>query len=323
VNRSLPFALAVVVVAGLTGCGEDRADTATSAVATVDGTEISNRELVDELEAIEANADYLALLEGQTPVLAGEGEFDTAFVADTLRLRILYTIVANEVAAREISPSEACRDEGRQALVDQYTQQSGGDGEALLDGFDDAYRQYLVDREADLVALGADLAGTECGAEPTDEAIEEYLAANPDLAAERAGLLEAGGDFAALAQERSIDTGSGASGGDLGCNPPGQFVEPFAEAITTLPIGELSEPVQTEFGFHLIEVTERQAPSEDELRAQAEAALAQEAGQAFQTWFQEALPAAEVDLDERFGTWDSTSGRITEPSVEITDTGDG
>jgi hypothetical protein len=69
----------------------------------------------------------------------------------------------------------------------------------------------------------------------------------------------AGSDFAELAKTTSTDTGSGAQGGDLGCGDPSQFVAPFADAIRSLKIGELSKPVATQFGFHLIEVKSRKA----------------------------------------------------------------
>lgn len=68
-------------------------------------------------------------------------------------------------------------------------------------------------------------------------------------------LLLAGGDFAALALEYSDDPGSAILGGDLGVVTRGIMVEPFEAAAFSLPVGEISEPVMTRFGYHLIEVT--------------------------------------------------------------------
>jgi len=70
--------------------------------------------------------------------------------------------------------------------------------------------------------------------------------------------LQAGEDFAELAAELSKDTGSGSAGGDLGFVPRGRFVAPFDEAVFTLPIGEVSEPLETQFGWHVIEVLARE-----------------------------------------------------------------
>lgn len=67
-------------------------------------------------------------------------------------------------------------------------------------------------------------------------------------------LLNDGEDFAKLAQELSLDKVSGASGGDLGWFARGQMVEPFEEAAFSLEIGELSEPVESIHGWHVIQV---------------------------------------------------------------------
>jgi peptidyl-prolyl cis-trans isomerase C len=66
-----------------------------------------------------------------------------------------------------------------------------------------------------------------------------------------------GEDFAAIAKAESDDTGSGKDGGDLGENPRGRFVPEFDTAAFSLPINQVSEPVKTAFGYHLIQVTAR------------------------------------------------------------------
>jgi peptidyl-prolyl cis-trans isomerase SurA len=68
-----------------------------------------------------------------------------------------------------------------------------------------------------------------------------------------------GDDFAAVAEAVSEDTASAAEGGDLGWLSPGDTVPEFEEAMATLQINELSEPVKTRFGWHLIEVLERRS----------------------------------------------------------------
>lgn len=68
--------------------------------------------------------------------------------------------------------------------------------------------------------------------------------------------LEQGADFAELAREYSEDPGSAEAGGDLGVLEPGMMVEPFEQAATRLAEGEVSEPVRTRFGLHLIKATE-------------------------------------------------------------------
>lgn len=69
--------------------------------------------------------------------------------------------------------------------------------------------------------------------------------------------LAAGGDFAAIAKAESDDTGSGANGGELGNFARGQMVPAFEEVAFKLPVGQVSDPVKTQFGYHLIEITNR------------------------------------------------------------------
>lgn len=76
------------------------------------------------------------------------------------------------------------------------------------------------------------------------------------------------GDFAALAQQYSIDPGSKAKGGSLGCFHSGQMVQAFDHAAFTLPIGKVSQPVHSPFGYHIILVTSR-TPAEHATLASA------------------------------------------------------
>jgi parvulin-like peptidyl-prolyl isomerase len=69
--------------------------------------------------------------------------------------------------------------------------------------------------------------------------------------------LNNGEEFGELAAELSLDTGSGANGGDLGWFGTGQMVAPFEEAVFELEVGEISEPVQSDFGWHVIQLIDR------------------------------------------------------------------
>lgn len=65
-----------------------------------------------------------------------------------------------------------------------------------------------------------------------------------------------GGDFASLAKQHS-SCPSGKDGGNLGTFGPGQMVKEFDEVVFSAPVGEVQGPVKTQFGFHLVEVTNR------------------------------------------------------------------
>lgn len=83
--------------------------------------------------------------------------------------------------------------------------------------------------------------------------------------------IESGDDFAALARAHSDDKGSAVKGGDLGWVSPEALVPPFEAAMNKLAVRELSEPVQTQFGWHLIQVLEREQSDDtsDYRRSQA------------------------------------------------------
>lgn len=70
--------------------------------------------------------------------------------------------------------------------------------------------------------------------------------------------LKSGEDFATVAQEVSKDTGSAANGGELGWQPRSFFVKEFSDAAFSQKIGEIGQPVKTEFGYHIIQVVARE-----------------------------------------------------------------
>jgi peptidyl-prolyl cis-trans isomerase C len=85
--------------------------------------------------------------------------------------------------------------------------------------------------------------------------------------------LAGGEDFAAVAKSDSDDTGSGANGGDLGSFSHGQMVPQFDQAVFSLPVGKVSDPVKTPFGYHLIQVQEHNNKSLEEVKSQIEQKL--------------------------------------------------
>ncbi len=101
--------------------------------------------------------------------------------------------------------------------------------------------------------------------------------------------LAKGEDFAELAEELTLDTGSGANGGDLDFASRGRFVPAVDDAVFTLPLGQISEPIETQFGWHVIEVLER------EERELSPADYSQQQRAAFSAWLDEAREAAEIE----------------------------
>ena len=106
---------------------------------------------------------------------------------------------------------------------------------------------------------------------PQDEVRAHHILVDAkEKATEIADKLAKGGDFAALAKEFSKDPGSKDSGGDLGFFGRGQMVPTFEAAAFALPVGQLSEPVKSPFGYHLILVSDHKSKSFDEVRGDIE-----------------------------------------------------
>jgi peptidyl-prolyl cis-trans isomerase C len=93
---------------------------------------------------------------------------------------------------------------------------------------------------------------------------DEALAKAKDIRSK----LVAGGDFAAIAKAESDDAGSGANGGVLGDFTRGRMVPQFEEAAFALKVNEISEPVKTQFGYHIIQVTKHENKSLDDAKAE-------------------------------------------------------
>ena len=112
--------------------------------------------------------------------------------------------------------------------------------------------------------------------------------------------LKAGKDFAAAAKENSQDPGSAPNGGDLGYFEQGQMVPPFEQAAFALKPGEMSEVVETQFGYHIIKVADKQESKVvplEEAKGQIEEYLTQQNRHAQTELFVNALRAkAKVEI---------------------------
>jgi hypothetical protein len=116
-----------------------------------------------------------------------------------------------------------------------------------------AYFETLAMREALREAITADLSRTTPFVNVRHILVGSEEEANQALAA-----LNAGESFAALAAAVSTDESNKDRGGDLGWAPPSNYVEEFAAAVTEAEIGALIGPIQTQFGWHIIQVRGRE-----------------------------------------------------------------
>jgi parvulin-like peptidyl-prolyl isomerase len=114
-------------------------------------------------------------------------------------------------------------------------------------------------------------------------------------------------NFAALAKRYSKDPGSASKGGDLGATPAARLDPTFAQAALALRPGQISAPVHTKFGWHVIRLVSVQVLPFSQARPQV---VAQLAGRAFTTWLQQRIAAGGIDVNPKYGRFDAKQGQV-------------
>lgn len=144
-------------------------------------------------------------------------------------------------------------------------------------------------------ALQAAYDETYADAEPTKEySAAHILVKTEDEAKDLITQLNDGADFAELAKEKSTGP-SGPNGGDLGWFGQGMMVKPFEEAVLSLEPGQISAPVNTQFGWHVVKLNDTRmkgAPPIDEVREELAAKIENDA---VEQAVQKLLDAAKID----------------------------
>jgi parvulin-like peptidyl-prolyl isomerase len=273
--------------------------------ATVNGEDIT----VSDVEALIATAEESTIpketftqflgfdIQWRIVGMAAEDEFDI--------------VVSDEAAAAE---ADAIFEENGQDLTrEEFLETNGVTEQFLLQ----VARQQLLDTQIREVfnddvepPTQEEIDGVIAEAEAL-YCVSHILVATEAEANDAFARVEGGEEFAAVAAEVSTDTGSGAQGGDLGCSPPDRFVAEFADALTTAEVDVPTAPVESEFGFHVILLREDEVPTEDEV---IEALTAQGVGEATNAWFIEKVEAAEVSVDETYGTWQTNPPQVVPPT---------
>jgi foldase protein PrsA len=123
--------------------------------------------------------------------------------------------------------------------------------------------------------------------------------------------------FKRLAKDFSTDEGTAKEGGALGYSQPGDFVAEFSDAVGRLDVGEFSEPVKTEFGWHVIYVTDRRIQAFEDVSADIEEQIGAEAEEkAWSEWLMQAYREADVRVNPRYGELDLETGQVTDATAE-------
>ena len=162
---------------------------------------------------------------------------------------------------------------------------------------------------------------------PQDATAEQVSAAEAELAQLRQQIVAGELDFAAAAKQHSDDPGSAAAGGDLGWVDRGVMVEPFEKATYALGKGELSGPVRSPYGLHLIEVTDvepekvtsfaeardelRREMAADQVKSQLATLSTRLANLAYEHPDDLETAASELGLEVRRSDWIGANGGVT------------
>ena len=153
-----------------------------------------------------------------------------------------------EPTATAAPTATAITEEGYKTLLDERVKSFGDQTGITSEEFTGLYESYIL-REKLVEEVTKDL-------QPFDEQVwaRHILVKTKEDAEAVLARLKAGEDWVKIAQEVSLDTGSKETGGDLGWFAKGAMVKPFEEAAFALGVGEISEPVESNFGFHIIQV---------------------------------------------------------------------
>lgn len=164
---------------------------------------------------------------------------------------------------------------------------------ALRDAYFDASIRNAVSEEAAKKIYDEKIGSVK----PEQEVHARHiLVATEAEAKEVAERLKKGEDFATVAKEKSKDTN--AEGGDLGFFARGQMLKPFEDAAFALDVGKISDPVQTQFGWHIIKVEEKRdqpAPTFDQVKEAILSQLVQQKAQDVVTGLRDAAKIEVVD----------------------------
>jgi parvulin-like peptidyl-prolyl isomerase len=290
--------------------------------ATVNGDEVTVADVERRFDAVRENPQLAQQLEADE-----DGAFQQQVEAQILTQLIQSHLLRQGAEELGVEVTDADVAAKREEIIEEV----GGQ-----DAFDDIVEQNNLtdddvnDQLRDLTLqerIEEELAG---GVEVTEAEVSEFYEQNREMrygesasarhilteseeeAQDALTRIEEGEDFGDVAEEVSTDEGSAVQGGDLGEFTRDRMVPEFAEAVFNAEVGEVVGPVESEFGFHVIEVTDRQdGPALEDVSDEIRDELAeQRRGEAVQSWLAEQQQQAEVEVNPRFGEWDAATGQV-------------
>ena len=304
-------------MAGLSSCGAVKSN-----AIRVGDFEMSKADFETELESASANAQVAQQFGGAR---SADRKWNAAFVADTLNNIMIWQAIDAEASEKNLKVKAI-----DPAIKERIVQAFGGEKEFAKLPKDFRDRQFLLSTqvnaliESETANLGtpeeyfeknrAEFPAEVCASHILIPTEEEALAAKKRI--------DGGEAFAKVADELTQDPGGKGKGGDLGCASPASYVAEFAAAVTELKIDEVSVPVQTEFGFHVIKVTARNEATFASVKDKITADLQQQGSLTAQTAVFGRLTPKTVSVDPSLGSI-VTNGQflqIAPPKLKVAST---
>jgi parvulin-like peptidyl-prolyl isomerase len=291
--------VATVVGAILVGCGGGAPSAATSTATTTAAVTASSTEGLAAL----VNGESIAMDDYQRQIAQVEAFFeqeglDLESEEGQERLAQANRQVLEQMIDQELIRQAAVgmgisiSDEELETKIQEIIEQSGGQEQfeqSLLDtgtSYDD-FRQMLLDQLLSEAVFSAVTVSIPSIAEQVHA--RHILLSTPESAEEVLARLEGGEDFAFLAREYSEDVSTRERGGDMDFFPRGVMPLEVEDAAFSLEVGETSEIIQSQFGFHIVQVLERE---EREIPVEIFENLRQ---QSFMQWLHERRESATIE----------------------------
>lgn len=324
-SSALFAVLVLLLVACDTGSAEDGdgSDEGGEAVAIVNGEEIPAEDLETRFSAMSENPQFSQQLEAD----------DSGAMEKQLKSQILNQMIQVELLRQgaddlgvEVTDEDVA--EQRSEIEDRLEEQ-GTDLETAMEqqGLDEEDLEEELETAALQQKVVAELTSDD---EVSDEDVAQYFEDNPqefetaqarqivteteEEAQQALERVEGGEDFAAVAEDVSIDDRTASEGGDLGevSRSDLQMQPALAEAIfETAEPGELVGPIETQQGWHVIEVTERTQDELADVEGQIRQNLVTQAeNEALTQWLDEQVQNAEVEVVADFAEWDAEAGQV-------------
>lgn len=316
--------LVLLLMACDTGSAEDGDSSGDGeAVAVVNDEEIPAEDLETRFSTMSENPQFSQQLEADE-----SGAMEKQLKSQILNQMIQVELLRQGADDLGVEVTDEDIAEQRSEIEDRLEEQ-GTDLETAMEqqGLDEEDLEEELETAALQQKVVAELTSDD---EVSDEDVAQYFEDNPqqfetaqarqivteteEEAQEARERIEGGEDFAAVAEDVSIDDRTASEGGDLGevSRSDLQMQPALAEAIfETAEPGELVGPIETQQGWHVIEVTERTQDELTDVEGQIRDNLVTQAeNEALTQWLDEQVQSAEIEVVADFAEWDAEAGQV-------------